>query len=76
MAVTSEELARFTQFATDRVNNGGVESLEECLLLWREHAEVNEAIRRGLAEADAGLGRPAREFMEEFLQRNGQAADS
>ena len=70
MPVTTEELAGFTQFALERVNNGGVESLEECLLLWRERAEVNAAIRRGLAEADAGLGRPLRDFIAEFRERH------
>lgn len=75
MAVTIEELNEFTQFAVERINNGGATSLEECLLLWREHIEVNAAIRRGLAEADAGLGRPVREFMEEFQQRQGHAAE-
>lgn len=75
MAVTTEELTDFTQFTLERINHGCAISLEECLLLWREQTDVNAAIRRGLAEADAGLGRPVREFMEEFQQRHGHAAE-
>lgn len=73
---TITELESFQQFISEQLRNG-VASLspEECLRLWRarqeERAGANAGIRRGLAELEAGLGRPLDEFASEFRRRNG-----
>lgn len=41
-------------------------TLAECLSLWQEHCEVLEAIREGLADAEAGRGRTLNEFLAEM----------
>jgi hypothetical protein len=86
MATTIEEITEFQQFALGQVRSAGVDlSLEELLQLWRTRDtmpenlngdDVHDAIRRGIAEADAGLGRPLDEFMDEFRQRHSIPQDS
>ena len=73
MSVTKDELECFGRFAADEVERGNVVSLEQLVTLWRsvrQSEDVNAAIRRGLDEADAGLGRPLDEFMSEFRKNN------
>lgn len=61
------ELHDFQAFVSDRLSEDGpVPSLEECLRLWCERSETLESIEQGLAEAEAGLGVPYREFLDEF----------
>lgn len=70
------ELERFHAFVGRQLESSEPPPTPEaCLALWREHCEVLEAIREGLAEAEAGLGRPFREVLEE-IQANYQAADA
>jgi hypothetical protein len=86
MPTTVEEISEFQRFAVEQVRNGGSDlSLEELLERWRAQRsktndslrnKVNAAIRRGIAEADAGLGRPLDEFMDEFRQRHNIASDT
>jgi hypothetical protein len=52
-------------------------TLEECLGLWEhenapeeEREETLDAIRRGLADADAGRVRPAREALAELRRKH------
>ena len=57
MAVTNEELESFHHFVSEQINNGGTDSLEECLQLWRnarEEAETIASVQRSLDDVDAG----------------------
>jgi hypothetical protein len=58
------ELQRFQAFVVRQLESeGAVPTPEECLQLWREHCEVIDSVREGLAEAEAGLGIPLDEFL-------------
>ena len=64
------ELQEFREFLSRRLSEEGpVPSPEECLRLWRERCETLEAIEQGLAEAEAGLGVPYRQFLGEFRSK-------
>jgi hypothetical protein len=72
---TRSELQDFQKFvASQLTNEGPVPSPDECVELWREQREDLAAIRQGLAEADAGLGRPYREVIDELLARDRAAS--
>ena len=73
MAMTTQDLARFTQFAADRIDRGDAGSLEECLQQWREYLEVNAAVERGLEDVAQGRCRPVDEFWQEFCEEHGIA---
>jgi hypothetical protein len=70
----------FYQFLGQTLSRGQRETPPEALLRnWRaqrEHEETVEAIREGLAQMEAGLGKPFEEFDREFRQRNGLAPRS
>jgi hypothetical protein len=70
MATTREELESFQQFASERLSRTGSEpSLDELLLEWaddRDRLQINEAIRRGLADVEAGRYEPADVAMEKI----------
>ena len=73
MAVTKEELDSFHRFANTVVDEGEAElSLEQLVIKWRanQRAAVNDAIREGIADMNAGLGRPAGEVMEELSRKH------
>jgi len=71
------ELQDFQKFlASHLAKEGPVPSLDECFESWREHREVLAAIREGLAESEAGLGRPYREVIDELLARTRAASAS
>jgi hypothetical protein len=76
MSVTLAELDRFHAFAQSKLGNGGAESLQELVDLWlAESPDVKEleaslaALREGLADADAGRVRPARDVFEDLATR-------
>lgn len=72
MPVTQSDIQAFADYATARVNNGGVESMPQLFRDWlaaRERAEVNAAIREGLADIDAGRTQPFFEEAEEFRRQ-------
>ncbi len=75
MSVTRDELLRFNQFVFDRLDNGGGElTLEDCVRQWRireREAEDLTSIKRGLAEADAGLLHPLEAVTERIRQKHG-----
>lgn len=57
MQLTREQIESFHQFALEKLDNGGAESLEECLRLWHEETERGEtiaAVKRGEADLEAG----------------------
>ncbi len=77
MSVTSDELENFHHFAQVRLQTAPVESLEELVDIWRlehpsadERAEIHDAIRQGLADIQAGRGRPADEVMIDLRHKN------
>lgn len=62
MPVTLTELESFHQFAQQKLRNGGAESVEELLHIWREaqeREEVHEALREATEDLRAGRFRPA-----------------
>lgn len=75
MATTSEELESFHQYAARRLKDAGSElSLDDLLTEWadsRDREAINEAIRRGLADVDAGRHEPADEAMEKIRREFG-----
>ncbi len=72
MNVTRDELENFGRFAIGEVELGRVASLEQLVTLWRrrQDEDANAALRQGLEEANAGLGRPLEEFMNDFRKSN------
>jgi hypothetical protein len=76
MAVTQEQLDEFHRFASKKLSNGGGElSWEQLIGLWQlenptaqERAEVNAAIREGLADVEAGRVQPFEEFEAEMRE--------
>jgi predicted transcriptional regulator len=75
MSTALQELISFHQFALDSLRSCDEDvSLESLMETWRtqqERAEVNAAIREGLADIEAGRYRPASEVMEEFRKKHG-----
>lgn len=78
MSVTLADLDRFHAFAQSKIGNGGAESLQDLVDLWlAESPESSEleaslaALREGLADADAGRVRPARDVFEDLASRYG-----
>ena len=73
MNAVLDQLDRFHHFAQQKLQNGGAESLEELLDLWRienpsdeVQEEIHSAIRQGLADIEAGRGREACEVLQEL----------
>jgi len=63
--LTQSELNRFHQFARAMVEDGGVESLEECVRMWEEQ-ETLAALREAQADIAAGRTKPARQVEAEL----------
>lgn len=70
MAVTEEDLKDFNRFATEKLANGGAESVTQLAAAWEERRQVNAAIRAGLADIEAGRTRSFAESQEEFRKKN------
>ncbi|TWT30245.1 hypothetical protein KOR34_48030 [Posidoniimonas corsicana] len=71
MAVTIDDLNLFHQFAAARLDAAGAESLEQLLLLWRQECNRSddlEAVRRGVADAEAGRVLPVSQAFAEVRQ--------
>ena len=68
MSSIRNDLDSFNQFAAERLSAlPATVSLEELFMEWcdrRDRAEINQAIRRGLADAAAGRHQPAEQAME------------
>jgi predicted transcriptional regulator len=75
MAVTQAELDDFHKFASKRIEAVPSEmTFDDLVMEWeslRDRAEINAAIREGLADVEAGRHRPARDAMEELRQKHG-----
>lgn len=75
MSSTRDDLDSFHHFAVERLASGGSPaSLDELFMEWsdsRSRDEVNDAIRRGLADIEAGRHQPANDAMESIRQQFG-----
>ncbi len=71
MAVTEKDLAEFNRFADEKISNGGADSLRDLLTEWEERQQANAAIRRGIADIDAGRSEPFFESQDSFRQKQG-----
>jgi hypothetical protein len=75
MPTTREELESFHEFAARRLKDASSDlSLDDLLMEWadsRDRAAINEAIRRGLADVDAGRHEPADQALEKIRQEFG-----
>lgn len=75
MATTREELESFHKYAAGRLSDHSSEpSLDDLLMEWadcRDRAMINDAIRNGLADIDAGRHKPADQVMEEIRKEFG-----
>jgi len=76
MSLTQSEFERFQTFATQKLANGGADSLQELVDLWQaqdpDDSELREslaALDEGLSDARAGRVRPAREVFEDLAAR-------
>ena len=80
MPATQQVLDNFHRFAVEQLRHqASTASLEELLARWRaarERTETNAAIREGLAQMNAGLGRPLDEFMADFRARHQVSTDA
>ena len=77
MTVTQTELDGFSQFAVEKIGNGGADlTLEDLVELWRAENPTDEelqeslaSLERGLADAEAGRIHPADEALTELRKR-------
>ena len=78
MPMTEAEIRGFTDFARRKLNNGGADSLEDCLQQWRgmqNDTETVASIRRGLDQANAGQTRPFHEVDADIQEKYGFSTD-
>ena len=75
MPATLADIDDFHRFAANEVRDTSrsieFNDLVRAWLRQRERDEVNATIRQGLRDIEAGLGRPAREVMEELRVQYG-----
>lgn len=75
MSSIRQDLDSFNQFAAERLAAGyRAESLDDLYTEWhdrRTRDEINQAIRRGLADADAGRYEPADQAVESIREEFG-----
>jgi predicted transcriptional regulator len=73
-----EDLESFQHFANERLASGGAgDSLDDLFTEWHEsrtREEVNQAIRQGLADIDAGRHESAKTAIERIREQFGFAA--
>ena len=73
MSLTTQDLADFNHFATGKLTVGAAESILDLAREWeaerREFAETVAELRAGLADMEAGKGRPFAEFDAEFRKK-------
>ena len=79
MSSVREDLASFQQFAAEQLATGeSAASLDDLFMQWhdlRDRDEINQAIRRGLADVKAGRFEPADEAMEAVRKEFGFAKE-
>jgi len=82
MSVTNSDIDQFCSFAKSQIAVHNPESISELVDLYllehpspEEQAEIRAAIARGLADIEAGKGRPADEVMHELGRKHGLVAE-
>ncbi len=79
MSTIQQDLENFHQFAIARLaKRPSVESLDELIVEWRDSQstdEVNAAIRRGLADIEAGRHEPIEQAVQRIRDRFGFRAE-
>lgn len=71
MATARDELISFQQFAERQLQTRGNASLDELFMEWHDLRcpdEIDAAIRRGLADVDAGRFEPADQAMKQIAR--------
>ena len=75
MSDTQQLLEEFRQFALGRLSQGQSElELDDLMLQWydsKESEQINDHIRQGLADMEAGLGKPAGVVSDELRKKFG-----
>jgi predicted transcriptional regulator len=71
MPLTQDDLRAFQHFVGEKLADGGAESLHALVAEWEERQEVNAAIRRGIADVDAGRTEAHSESQDRFRQEQG-----
>jgi len=75
MSSKQQLLEDFYQFALGRLSQGQNElELDELMLHWydsKEGEQINATIRQGLADMDAGLGKPAHVVSDDLRKKFG-----
>jgi hypothetical protein len=72
MSLSLEQLDSFHRFAQQKLQAGGAESIAELARQWeivRERDEVNQAIREGLEDVNAGRYRPAADVSRDMRRK-------
>jgi len=76
MPVTTTELDQFHEFARQKLGNGGADSLEELVELWKsqtlgsdELKESLQALEQGIADVEAGRVRPVEDVFRDLVAR-------
>jgi hypothetical protein len=78
MSVTEQDLEAFGRFATERLRNGGAESLEEVLSEWRKFQRWNERNAISTQQSEQGLSKPLdiKAVLERVEQRVAEGQES
>lgn len=75
MSATRADIDAFHNFAVQQIAVAAASvELDELLLKWydsQNQGEIDEIIRQGLHDSDAGLGVPAREATDEIRRKHG-----
>ena len=74
MAVTQQDLESFELYATERLRDGGAESLHELVAEWeanREYLATVAEVNESLADYEAGKGKPASEAFDDIRKKLG-----
>jgi hypothetical protein len=76
MLVTQHDLDSFHHYALGKLQDSGAASIEELFDQWRianptpeDEEEIHAAIRQGLADIEAGRGRPADDVLAELRRK-------
>lgn len=79
MSSKQQLLEDFYQFALGRLSQGQNElELDELMLHWydsKESEQINATIRQGLADMDAGLGKPVDVVSDDLRKKFGFSAE-
>ena len=78
MSITHADIDTFNTFALSKLDSGGAESMNELFDLFlienptdQEVEDIHSAISQGLADIEAGKGRPADQVLAELRQKHG-----